>query len=30
MTGMPLREDNHYVSCGYLKRWTSSSGRILT
>jgi hypothetical protein len=30
MTGMPLREDNHYVSCGYLKRWVSSSGRIWT
>jgi hypothetical protein len=27
---MPLREDNHYVSCGYLKRWASSAGRIWT
>ena len=27
---MPLREDNHYVSCGYLKRWASSGGRIWT
>jgi hypothetical protein len=30
MTGMPLREDNHYVSCGYLKRWASSAGGIWT
>jgi Protein of unknown function (DUF4238) len=30
MTGMLLREDNHYVSRGYLKRWASSSGRIWT
>jgi Protein of unknown function (DUF4238) len=27
---MPLREDNHYVPCGYLKRWASSDGRIWT
>ena len=30
ITSMPLREDNHYVSCGYLKRWASSAGRIWT
>jgi hypothetical protein len=25
---MPLRKDNHYVPCGYLKRWASPDKRI--
>jgi hypothetical protein len=30
VTSIPLRVDNHYVSCGYLKRWESFGGRIWT
>jgi hypothetical protein len=28
LTETNFRRDNHYVSCGYLKRWTSSTGRL--
>jgi hypothetical protein len=30
VTDQPLRGDNHYVSCTYLKRWASSDNRIWT
>ena len=30
MTDTPFRRDNHYVPCGYLKRWASPDGRVWT
>jgi Protein of unknown function (DUF4238) len=30
VTDQPLRSDQHYVPCTYLKRWASSDGRIWT
>jgi hypothetical protein len=30
VTNRPLHGDNHYVPCGYLKRWALTGGRIWT
>lgn len=30
MTDTPFRRDNHYVPCGYLKRWAARDGRVWT